>query len=1025
MTKIKKFFLFFLFIFSALFINFANINLFTKSENLEHQDKNLRNDIDKPEFKSVSTSNITDNSVDISWEIIGKTDLTLNWIQVWDSSGKVIDELGTDLKGTKTISNLATNTVYKDWKLVSEQDGNWTSIEFEKEIETFVVGDFSPPKINYTTMNNITKTSVDFNYNIKDESNAVTSVSLKGKDVDLDLGDKLVSTININNLTPNTEYSDWKLLVEYNYGPIEFINHQVDNFNTEPFQIPNVNKVSITNITQTSVDFSWNIEDLDNLITRIQLIGTDVDLDLGLNLSGEKKIIGLNPNIEYNDWNLVITYNDGSIQTINNQIEIFTTDALKAPAIVNTSVFDIDKKSVNFNWEINDLDKSLVSIKLIGLDVDLDLGTNLNGTKIINNLVPNTEYSDWNLNLVYNDGANLKTVSQKINAFTTAPFEVPVIGDASISNITKTSVDFNWDITDADEIVTNIELVGQDVDLNLGQTLSGSKMISDLKPKFEYDNWSLLVTYNDGLVQTLEQKIISFRTNSLDAPIIVDASISNITKNSVDFSWNINSLDNNTTSIKLIGKDVNLDLKTTLSGTKTINNLSANTVYSDWKLAATYNDGAGQQLIIKDIDSFTTSSLLEPIIIDASISNLTKTSVDFSWDVKDLDEVIISIELIGTNVNLNLGTTLKGTKTINGLNPNTEYSDWLFIVTYNNGSIATIKQEINLFATSPLVVPRIVNASISNITKNSVDFSWNVADEDNIVQDIVLSGTGINSDLNLDLEGTTTIEHLNPNTEYNDWVLSVIYNDGTVNTTSQNIDSFTTSALAKPKVNTSITNITKTSVDFSWEVIDTDFTIKSITLIGNGVNFNLKTSLSGSLNIDHLVANTKYDNWILSIDYNDGLNQKFNSKVDSFTTGISLGAPIIEHALISNINTNQVDFSWNINDTNNLISTIKLSGTDVNLNLGNQLSGTITIDQLRANTKYEDWTLIIEYNNGTTRVINYSIGSFTTKAEEKVNNFPSIILYAGIGIVLFILLIIILIIVYIKKKKAKTRLIKK
>lgn len=88
----------------------------------------------------------------------------------------------------------------------------------------------------------------------------------------------------------------------------------------------------------------------------------------------------------------------------------------------------------------------------------------------------------------------------------------------------------------------------------------------------------------------------------------------------------------------------------------------------------------------------------------------------------------------GTDVDLDLGTTLSGTKTINELKPNTEYNDWSLNLQYKNqsGKINTLTKTIDPFKTqkrinSPLVDNTYIRSSFmtdpDSITSNSFEFS--------------------------------------------------------------------------------------------------------------------------------------------------------------------------------------------------------------------------------------------------------------------------------------------------------------
>ncbi len=180
------------------------------------------------------------------------------------------------------------------------------------------------PTIVSTQVSEIKSDSVKVSWDITDTTNMMSSIKIVGTDVDQDVTSiGLQGETTIEDLTPQTEYNDWKLIVGYEADSLS-IEKSIDPFTTT-FDVPIIKSVKVSKNGLDSVKVSWDIEDVSNSVTLIQIIGTDVDQDVtAIGLQGETIVESLDTNKTYDDWKLVVTYNDSEVKTIEQSIDAFS-----------------------------------------------------------------------------------------------------------------------------------------------------------------------------------------------------------------------------------------------------------------------------------------------------------------------------------------------------------------------------------------------------------------------------------------------------------------------------------------------------------------------------------------------------------------------------------------------------------------------------------------------------------------------------------------------------------------------------
>lgn len=365
---------------------------------------------------------------------------------------KTID-LGTDLKGTKTISGLEPNETY-DFTLKVESNGG---------VDTKTISYYTGllpanlPVVKIDQSSEIkTSTTYDVNYSIFTENNEdyvstlidnVYVLDSNGENVEFDEPlSKTDGTIKLNNLLPEMDYT-YDLVVESNAGqvvtPFSFSltkdipeKATIISFNANPIEGLNDSILIDYDIdSPTGTDIVESTK-----INSVKLSYDDEIIDLGTESNGEVTINNLEPNEEYS-FTLTVNSNGGvDTKTINcktNSSGIIspeiTTNALP---LSSSEVKVYYKVNIPFNYQYDEtiIDKVTINFDNRG-EQEIYLDENNEGSFIVDGLSPNTKYS-YSINVYYND----KYKAIKENTVKTLP---SLDGNISID----TDGDGNPDIT--------------------------------------------------------------------------------------------------------------------------------------------------------------------------------------------------------------------------------------------------------------------------------------------------------------------------------------------------------------------------------------------------------------------------------------------------------------------------------------------------------------------------------------------------------------------------------------------------
>ncbi len=502
----------------------------------------------------------------------------------------------------------------------------------------------------------------------------------------------------------------------------------------------------------------------------------------------------------------------------------------------------------------------------------------------------------------------------------------------------------------------------------------------------------------NGRAKLVKKSKKILKSEFIELPEIVSASVDNITKESIDVSWEVQENGFAVDAIKLLDGEDNLikEFAKSLEGTETVDGLEVDTEY-DFKLIIEYQNFGEVTSQEYALDSFRTMPEDEtPVVDSAYFDNIIDTQATFEWNISVVTDTITSIKLMMGSEEHLLDKTLSGSTIIDGLSPNTYYEGNSLVIDYIDATSnpQTVEYDVASFTTTATIEEPVLNsATFENITATSADFNWDLDATTNTINSIKLNHGSETKDLGTSVNGTVTIDGLESNTLYEGLTLTVDYEDAASNLQVKTFDvaSFATDILVEEPVLNSATfeNITATSADFNWDLDVKSNSINSIELNHGTDTKSLGTDASGNVVIDGLTAETLYDGLTLVVNYVDAASnpQEITFAVASFST-LAVGQPIVNATTVSNITSTSIDFSWDISDPEGNVIEIKLIGTGVSLSLGTQLSGSVTVNALSEDTEYNDWQLQIEYSNpdGTSKVVEHDIASFATIPSSEIVN---------------------------------------
>ncbi len=606
------------------------------------------------------------------------------------------------------------------------------------------------------------------------------------------------------------------------------------------------------------------------------------------------------------DFSLAVneTFNDGITFTLDEDVDVAVSTAVQYSGSPYESglvyLFSkdrpiIENQSINENFNLNEYylyfdysgDLDLIDdIKfynenvLLVEDIDYEVISSessyswVNGIKFLNT-TPNTIYNQYEVEINYhtNFPDDNRIDRYTISPFGTSPDDLNNLINISANNATKDSVDLQAQANlSGIETITlkNIEIFDgsnslNSYDLSLSnenQTYNDS--ISTLESNTTYD-LDAVITYEtiSGANVEVLVDINQFNTLPID-PEIQSFNLEDVSSTTASLSWEISDSDLVVKNIEVKDIDLNSVIYTGLETSNEIlvENLESLTTYN-YQLNVTYQDLNNTEYSVSQDLQFKTTPIEPNLALDNSFINvLDQNNVELTWKFNDENSILNNVQIIDKfdesviyeddntdgNNNYDYEDYL-----ISDLNSNTTYNYQIkYSWSYTDLDSEEISDSsyIDFSFTTLASNPEIVDFFVSNKTETSMELSWNITDNDNVIDSIEILDESNNLIYSpTSKTGSYNIQDLNKGQEYN-FKLQVKWTPLNEEQSNEVIESVVTERTFDNTIN--IGDVTMESIDDNYDIL---------------IDINLGKDLT--INWGSVVINGDVDN---SVDITDQLN---------------------------------------------------------------------------------------------------------------------------------------------------------
>ncbi len=327
-----------------------------------------------------------------------------------------------------------------------------------------------------------------------------------------------------------------------------------------------------------------------------------------------------------------------------------------------------------------------------------------------------------------------------------------------------------------------------------------------------------------------------------------------------------------------------------------------------------------------------------------------------------------------------------------------------------------------------------------NLTADSVQLRWDyqIFDNNIVLNHLKLNGFKVDEKViyatnNGFEQNSVVINDLSPQWTYNDWTLTINYDDN--KDFVYQISDFSTPEVSAPEL--TIGDIktlpARDGVRISYFLQSNGRNVISLQVNAPGATESIffinnpLTNQENTFEVKGLNDEQTYTGWTINIVTDPG-GVGDPISVPTFTVGVDnviTTPPSIIRKNLELVSNNSVKIEWAVKDLDGVTTNIKIVGTDINLSLGDDLGGGTVVENLKYNTTYSDWKLVVEYKNENNfiKTVDENFNSFSTIADPNNPINPDQNLwwvYLVVGLVVALIVALILVI-YGWKKHQKNK----
>ncbi|XP_067865491.1 tenascin-X-like isoform X2 [Heterodontus francisci] len=719
-------------------------------------------DKDAVKLVSLSTSNVTANSLRLSWTVDRAFDSFLIQYRV-QGSEQIQNITVTGGRRSHLIVGLRPATRYTVYlygisgALRTEPLTTVATTTAQEQPQKSEVSDLS--------VSNITADSLQLSWLTKREYDSF--LVEYGAEEDQEMlsftvaGDRRSSLIT--GLRPTTAYTI------YLYGvsaggqrtrPLTAVattTASTDQVKGKPSKVIKLENLSVSNITVDSCQLSWGAEKVfDSFIIQYGVRGSE-DVQ-NLTVTGDRRlslITGLRPSTVY----IVYVYGISAGVRTKPLTTVITTKASsdqirvkpsKVIKLENLSVSNVTADSFQLSWGAEKVfDSFIIQYGVRGSeDVQNLTVTSDRRLSLITGLRPSTVYTVY----VYGISAGVRTkpLTTVINTKASTdqikvkPSKVIKLGNLSVSKVTVDSFQLSWGAEKVfDSFIIQYGVRGSEDVQNL--TVTGDRrlsLITGLRPSTVY------TVYVYGISAGVRTKplttVISTKASTDQIKVkpskvikLENLSVSNVTADSFQLSWGAEKvIDSFIIQYGVRGSEDVQNL--TVAGDRRlslITGLRPSTVYTVYVYGISAGVRTKPLTTVITTKASTDQIKVKPSKVikleNLSVSNVTADSFQLSWGAeKVIDSFIIQYGVRGSEDVQNL--TVAGDRRlslITGLRPSTVYTVYVYgisagVRTKPLTTVITTKASTDQIKIKPSKTIKLENLSVSNITVDSFQLSW-------------------------------------------------------------------------------------------------------------------------------------------------------------------------------------------------------------------------------------------------------------------------------------------------------------